>query len=109
MDTQIKDIWIESEEKGALIGGTLETNDNSDVIVTFNDGSRYVASFFTYKNIEHLRKKNQKTGECLNGRFFWASGMVIVERISRVEIEEIINHLLSQEEFNSIFDRIQED
>lgn len=109
MNSQIKDIWIESEEKGAIIGRTIETNDNSDVIVTFSDGSRYVASFFTYENIEHLRTKNQKTGECMNGQFFWASDMIIVERISRAEIEKIVNHLLSEEEFHLIFDRIQED
>ncbi|UTW62660.1 hypothetical protein KFE98_00440 [bacterium SCSIO 12741] len=109
MNNQICDIWIESEEKGAILGGTLESNDNSDVIVTFKNKSRYVASFFTYRNIEYLRKKNQKSGECLDGRFFWASNMIIVERICRAEIEEIINHLLSIEEFNLIFNQVQDD
>jgi len=107
MNTQIKELWIESEEKGPIIGGTLETNDNSDVIVTLHNGNRYVATFFTYENIEHLRRKNQKTGECLNGRYFWASDMIIVERINRREVKEIIEHLLAENEFEQTFDKIE--
>lgn len=108
MQKPIKNIWIESEDKGAIIGGTEEVNNNSDVIVTFDDNSKYVATFFTYDNIEYLRQKNKQTGECLNGRFFWASDMIIIERINRKEIEEIIEHLINEKDFDSIFDRIME-
>lgn len=107
MKKEIKNIWIESEEKGPIIGGTAETNDNSDVIITFSDDSRHIATFFTYQNIEHLRQKNKRTGEYLNGKFFWASDMIIVERIKREEIERIINYLITENEFESIFDRIE--
>lgn len=109
MNDQIKEIWIESEHKGAIIGGELETNDNSDVIVTFSDNSRAIATFFTYENIEFLRQKNKETGECLNGKFFWASDMIIVDKINRQEVEGIINHLISEADFFEIFDRIIED
>ena len=108
MQRPIKNIWIESEDKGAIIGGTEEINDNSDVIVTFDDKSKYVASFFTYDNIEYLRQKNRQTGECLDGRFFWASDMIIIERINRKEVVEIIEHLIKEKEFESIFDQITE-
>ena len=43
----IDSIWIESEENGPIIGGEKEINDNSDVIVTLKDKSRFVATFFT--------------------------------------------------------------
>ena len=69
MQRPIKNIWIESEDKGAIISGIEEVNDNSDVIVTFDDNSKYVATFFTYDNIEHLRQKNKRTGECQGKRF----------------------------------------
>tara|TARA_B100001115_G_C15831454_1_gene415031 strand:+ start:1437 stop:1736 length:300 start_codon:yes stop_codon:yes gene_type:complete len=98
MNSSIKNIWIESEE----------SNDNTDVIVTLQDNNRYAATFFTYENIVALRMKNQKSGECLNGRFFWASDMILVERASRIEIEEIIEHLLDEKEFTSIFKKIKE-
>jgi len=105
MNKEIKSIWIESEENGAILGGNSQTNDNSDVVVSFSDGSRYVATFFTYKNIESLRQKNNETGECLNGRYFWASNMLIISRIERREIEETIEHLISGNEFELVFDK----
>ncbi|MGB3467837.1 MAG: hypothetical protein WBA74_21295 [Cyclobacteriaceae bacterium] len=103
MSGQITNIWIESEETGAIIDGTLESNDNSDVIVTFEDGDQYVATFFTYQNIKHLRMKNKETGECMNGKYFWASDMIIFDKIDRNEIEEIIDHLIKEEEFSQVF------
>ena len=107
MKKEIKDIWIESEERGPINGGSAETNDNSDVIVTFSDQCRFVATFFTYQNIEQLRQKNKRTGECLNGKFFWASDMIIVEQIKREEIEQIINHLIIENQFEAIFAKIE--
>ena len=76
--------------------------------MTFDDKSKYVATFFTYDNIEYLRQKNRQTGECLDGRFFWASDMIIIERINRKEVVEIIEHLIKEKEFESIFDQITE-
>ena len=108
MKKEIKNIWIESEDKGPIIGGTSEVNDNSDVIITFSDESRYVASFFTFENIEHLRQKNKRTGEFLNGKFFWASDLILVERIKREEIEQIIEHLIAENEFESIFTKVDQ-
>ena len=108
MKKKIKNIWIESEDKGSIIGGTSEVNDNSDVIITFSDESRYVASFFTFENIEHLRQKNKRTGEFLNGKFFWASDLILVERIKREEIEQIIEHLIAENEFESIFTKVDQ-
>jgi hypothetical protein len=61
MNKAIKSVWIESEELGAIIEGSLPNDDNSDVIVTFNDNTRYIASFFTYTNINRLRRKNEQT------------------------------------------------
>jgi len=109
---KIKTIWIASEIKFAIIGipeEEKEVNDNSDVIVTFEDGRRYVATFFTYQNIQWLIEKNKRSGECLNGRYFWASDMILVERINRKEITEVIHHLIEEEEFEYVFDFIEED
>ena len=108
MKNDIKNIWIASEVHGPVIGGTAEINDNTDVIVTFNDNTRFIATFFTYENIEHLRQKNKRTGECLNGRYFWASDMIIVDRINKKEVEEIIDSLIEDDYFTLIFDKISD-
>lgn len=108
MDKQIQEIWIESEEKGAIIGGEQEANDNSDVIVRFADGSKAIATFYTYGNIEFLRQKNKESGECLNGKYFWASNMILVDKITRQTVGEIVNYLLSEDEFYLVFDKVTE-
>ncbi|WP_299249052.1 hypothetical protein [uncultured Aquimarina sp.] len=104
----IKSIWIGSEEKGPIQGKKVELNDNSDVMVTFENGEKYIATFFTYKNIEWLRQKNEKTGECLNGKYFFATDLILIDRLNREEILNVINHLINQEEFTTAFEKINE-
>ncbi len=102
----ITNIWIESEVTSPIVGGEKYVNDNSDVIVTDQNSNKYVATFFTYKNIEFLRAKNERTGECNNGKYFWASDMIIVDKIDRESIEQTINYLIANDEFHLIFSKI---
>lgn len=104
---RIKQISILSESQGPIMGGEKNINDNSDVYVDFDNGEKYVGTFFTYQNIEWLRNKNIKTGECLNGKFFWASNMIIVDNLERQTIELIINELIDKSEFKLIFSRVE--
>lgn len=97
----VREIWIEAEQWAS--GEWDHDNDNTDVIVTMLDGSRRIASFFTYSNIGKLRQKNATTGECLNGKYFWASDMILIDRVSRSDVEQVIEHLLSVGEFEDRF------
>jgi len=106
--SKIKNIWIGTEEKGPIQGGIVEVNDNSDVIVTFESGDKYISTFFTYYNIEWLRQKNQKTGECLNGKYFFATDLILIDKLNREEILKVVNHLIKKDEFFTSFDKIQE-
>ncbi|MNO25180.1 hypothetical protein D3C76_150130 [compost metagenome] len=100
-------IWIEAEQ---WVNGEWNIhNVNTDAIVTFEDGSRWVASFFTYKNIQTLVEKNQHTGECLHGKYFWGSDMILVDECSRNGIEEVIEHLIINGDFELMFDKCDED
>lgn len=104
---KISDIWIEAEQWAE--GELSPSDDNSDVIVTFDDGSRWVASLFTYKNITTLAAMNRATGECLGGSYLWASDMILIDEISRDKIEQVINDLISRGEFESAFSNCTED
>jgi len=106
--SKIKNVWIGSEENGPIQGGTPEINDNSDVIVSFENGEKYVATFFTYQNIDWLRQKNQQTGECLNGKYFFATDLILIDKLNREEIINVINHLIKENEFFTSFDKIKE-
>ncbi len=69
---------------------------------------KWVATIFTYKNITTLAKKNQQTGECLSGKYLWASDMILVDKVSRASIEEVVRHLVEEEpwEFMEMFRRM---
>jgi len=40
----------------------------------------------------------ESTGECLSGRYFWASDMVVVRKLARKAICEVVDDLLSSGE-----------
>ncbi|TPG84206.1 hypothetical protein EEL32_16975 [Brevibacillus laterosporus] len=86
-----REIWInveQSENKNYNI-----YDNNVDVMVTLSDRSKWVATFFTYENITTL----------------WASDMVLVDNVSRKRIEEIVDHLLKEDEFKYIFVHCEDD
>ena len=99
-----KHIWIEAEHWAE--GEWNIYDDNLDVIVTFPDRSRWIASFFTYQNIQNLREKNQRTGECMSGTFFKASDMVLIDVATRERIEKVIEYAINNDEFTFLFTRI---
>jgi hypothetical protein len=96
------DIWIEAEHW--VPGEWNPTNDNTDVIVTFSDKSRWVASFFTYSNVETLRQMHAASGECLGGKYFWSSDMILIDDTSRKSIETVIEDLIRTDDFRYVFD-----
>ena len=80
-------------------------NDNVDVQVTFPNGERFSAVFFTLRNIEALMKRYKKTGECAGGLYFWASDMIIAESLTEKTICKTIDHLLAENEFGYVFSK----
>jgi len=107
MKRTIRDVWIEAETWAP--GEWTPTDDNTDVVVTLDDGTKWAATFFSYVNLVSMVEKNGGTGECLGGKYFWASDMVFADEVSRIRIVEITTHLLEQEpwEFESIFRKIE--
>ena len=91
----IQSIWSEF----LAVQEPLEPLDcNSDVLFELDDGSQWCASFFTYRNIETLRKKNQSTGECLHGTYFCASEMILISEMSEEVILQVLQELLARGE-----------
>lgn len=96
-------LWIEAEHWKD--GQWSPSDDNSDAIVTLEDGSRWIASFFSYANIDTLRQRNQQNGECLGGKYFWASDMILIDEISRQSIEQVVSALIMEGSFERVFYR----
>ncbi|AUI88099.1 hypothetical protein BS333_17175 [Vibrio azureus] len=76
-----------------------ETNDNIDVEIHLKDGSVYSATLFSMENITEIMESYQNTGECLNGAFFWASDMIIIQNFKLETINNIIKELVESGEY----------
>lgn len=100
---QLYSIWIEAEAWAP--GQWTPIDGNSDAMVTFENGERWVASFFSYRNILSLAHKNVETGECLGGKYFVATDMILVDEVSRRRIEEVVADLLESDGFRTYFTR----
>ena len=83
--------------------GLEPLNDNVDVEVIFDDGSRYMATFFTLQNIQKIMDNYEQTGECMKGFYFWASDMILVRRLSRENIAKVVGDLIAKGEFEKVF------
>ena len=94
----IEKIWFEFLETKNLVD---RFDCNSDVIFELNDGSKWVATFFTYQNIETLRRKNQLSGECLNGIYFCATDMILVAEMSEGSRQSAVQELLLMNEIDT--------
>lgn len=81
-----------------------KTNGNIDIFVSYNRET-YVATFFTYQNILSLIDQNKKTGECLNGKFFWASDMILINDLKKETINQVINEMINDNSFLDAFTR----
>ena len=98
-----------SIQVGWDLEGVNPIDDNVDIKVSFDDGSRYAATFFTLENMKHLFEKNERTGECQCGLYLWASDMVIVKELSEAIIAETVADLLAQAEFEGAFPNSREE
>lgn len=87
------DIWYEFD---TWQDGFDETDANADVHFTLEDGTRWCAAFYTYRNLQSLAEKNRQSGECLSGAYFCADKPIFIERLRKDLIvsvlEEIIRH-----------------
>lgn len=101
MSNQNYHVWIEAEQWEPDEWNPVDCN--SDIIVSFKNDGEWAATFFTYKNILSLAEKNSLTGECLQGKYFWASDTVLVDEITRSRVEEVIINLIEVGEFEKVF------
>lgn len=87
-----------SEQEGNSFG-----QEANDVIVTLKNGEKFHASFFPFDSLDHLRQRNMKNGEFLNGTYFWSKRMILVKDCSRRTIEQVIWNLLEEGELQEAF------
>jgi hypothetical protein len=102
MKPKIENVWISLETKG-FITPAESIDQNTDIIVTLSTGERYAATFFTYQNIVTLTSEKRLSGEWLGGRYLWATDMLLIEKIDRLLIHQVIEDLINDGSWPAAF------
>jgi hypothetical protein len=101
------ELWIEAEEWDA---GEWQPGDSvTDVIVTLPDGTRWVAAFCAFDHIASLRGGCAESGDCLAGKYLWASDLILIDATSRPSIEAAVADILAKGDLKSAFSEIVEE
>ena len=79
---------------------------NTDVIVQFENGDRYVATFFSWKNLENMIKELEPTEEYRSGRFYKVLNMVLVRDFGEGNIRPVIDAMLAEGDFQLVFRKL---
>ena len=100
----------EDYQISVLVGedGMDADNDNVDVYVRFPSGEKYVTTFFTLRNVQHLMAKYKATGESGSGLYFYATDMVLVDRLTEATIIETVRDLVAAGDVKHAFHHIAE-
>jgi hypothetical protein len=117
----IADVWLEAEHailnssEGALLPEGLQPDDAltgkssaSDAIVRFADGRRFVGSFLTFEEIDSARRCDQRSGKRLSGSYFWTSDMILIEKVTRGLIEQVVVELIAKGAFEHAFSQCEQ-
>ena len=94
-------VWISAEHWAP--GVWQPADDATDVLATLADGTRWTATFCSFRHVKTLRAKYAADGECLGGRYQWMANMVLVEDTSRATTESVVRDLLASAEFRAAF------
>lgn len=95
--------------------GILDYNyGNTDALVHIEEEDRYgikrikkyIATFFTYNSILEMKTDHDKSGEYLKGKYFFLKNMVLIDNCSKESINEVINNLIDEGDFNDVFKRL---
>lgn len=101
---EIKNIWFEFE---VWTDDYDEYDESSDVYFELNDGTKWCTTFITYQNLLSISKKNQVTGECLAGQYFYADKPIFITKMNKELIISILNDIIKSEtDLSYVFTRI---
>ncbi len=100
---RIRNIWFEFEEWDSGY------DENTDVHFELDDGTRWCAQFFTYRNLLSLSEENRNTGECLCGSYFYAHKPIFISKINKEMITSVIEDIIRCEaDLSAVFTKADE-
>lgn len=88
-------------------GEPLDSICNVDVEVRLTaDGSRWSATVFTLAEVERIMDRWSRTGEALDGRYFWCSDGLIVRDPGIDNMTQVLVGLLDDGDLTQVLQRL---
>jgi len=88
-------LWLEYEDSDDPKQWDLE-NDMINIHILVEEGSKYALTVCTFKFIETARKKDEKNGANLSGKYSYAPDL-LVDSLKREDIEKVVNDMIEKE------------
>lgn len=101
MSVEIDKIYLSKELRAAR--KLAVADDNTDVIVKTKKGETFIAPFFEYQTIPRLANKHRKTGQFLDGQYFWMANMVLITECRLETIQLVIQDMIAAGDFKQVF------
>ncbi|MFN8509829.1 MAG: hypothetical protein U0Z75_04625 [Deinococcaceae bacterium] len=65
-----------------------------DIIIRMDEKEVYCLTLFTVNDIKEMMEKCKKDGDCLSGKYYWASDMLIVENTKIELVLEVCDEIV---------------
>jgi hypothetical protein len=79
------------------------TDENADIHVYLDDGSLYIGTIYTIRNVQHLMEKFEQSGECAAGRYMFDPTMLIIRDFRPETIQAVVENLVKTGELAKVF------
>jgi hypothetical protein len=79
---------------------------NTDVIVNFENGDKYVATFFSHKNLKKTVDADRQAFDFSSDRYYRILNMVLVEDLNKENLLAVIECMIAEGDFQLIFKKL---
>ena len=81
-------------------------NMNTDVIVNFDNGDKYIATFFSHESLKQMLEADIKTIEFSSGKYYRILNMVIVKDFNEGDMHHVIETMIAEGDFQLVFKKL---
>lgn len=79
---------------------------NTDVIVQFDNGDQYIATFFSVKNLEGMLEEHKRSDEYLSEEYYKVLDAVLINDFRNKKLLSVIEHMMVEGDFQVVFRKI---
>lgn len=79
---------------------------STDVIVEFDDGEKYIATFYSCRCLEAMINEDKQTPEFHSGKYYKILNMILVRDFNAGDIIPVVEQMIAEGDFQIVFKKI---